>query len=217
MADGKRLASEPLPGANVYETARLRRIERAAYESPTMAGYRCAGWAAGARCGCVEQRASWGAELALPGVRGAAPRVELLARTAASSLRALPPPSAAPGQPPPSCRLPDPPAAAARLPRRLLPKFTPGRAFFWGTVLALWGTGALVAGTARSLDIHSAEEAPGRLRPLLQPVAAALEARLAPLRGSLSIGAMAGESLREDAQASPMVRRLRATLFGGSQ
>ena len=23
---------------------------------------------------------------------------------------------------------------------RLLPQFTPGRAFFWGTVLAVWGT-----------------------------------------------------------------------------
>lgn len=101
--------------------------------------------------------------------------------------------------------------------RRLLPKFTPGRAFFWGTVLALWGTGALVAGTARKLDIQSPEEATTRLRPMLQPVAAALEARLAPLRSSLSIGAVGRDALREDAQASQMVRRLRATLLSGSQ
>ena len=26
---------------------------------------------------------------------------------------------------------------------RLLPEFTPGRAFFWGTVLAVWGTAAV--------------------------------------------------------------------------
>jgi hypothetical protein len=38
---------------------------------------------------------------------------------------------------------------------RLLPKFTPGRAMMWGTILALWGTGALVATTARQLDIHT--------------------------------------------------------------
>ena len=38
---------------------------------------------------------------------------------------------------------------------RLLPQFTPGRAFLWGSVLAAWATGALAMSTARSLGIHS--------------------------------------------------------------
>lgn len=38
---------------------------------------------------------------------------------------------------------------------RLLPEFTPGRAMFWGTVLAMWGTAAIVMSTAKSLDIHT--------------------------------------------------------------
>ena len=37
---------------------------------------------------------------------------------------------------------------------RLLPQFTPGRAMMWGTILALWGTGAIVASSSRSLGIR---------------------------------------------------------------
>ena len=37
---------------------------------------------------------------------------------------------------------------------RLMPEYTPGRAMLWGTILAMWGTGALVATAARGLDIH---------------------------------------------------------------
>ena len=101
-------------------------------------------------------------------------------------------------------------------PGRLLPKFTPGRAFLWGTVLALWGTGAVVATAARQLDIRTAEDAPGVLRPLFGGMGAALEAWFAPLRASMSINAVAGETLRTDTQQSELVRRLRTTLFTGS-
>lgn len=59
----------------------------------------------------------------------------------------------------------------------------------------------------------AAEEAPSRLRAALAPLGAALEARLAPLRHSWSIGAVAGEAVREDAQNSEMVKRLRSSLF----
>ena len=38
---------------------------------------------------------------------------------------------------------------------RLLPEFTPGRAMLWGTILAVWGTAAIVASTAKSLDIKT--------------------------------------------------------------
>ena len=39
------------------------------------------------------------------------------------------------------------------LPCRLLPEFTPGRAMMWGTILALWGTAAIVATSSRGLGI----------------------------------------------------------------
>ncbi|KAL4436815.1 hypothetical protein ABPG75_003954 [Micractinium tetrahymenae] len=135
VADGKRLASEPAPSATYYENIRARKIQRAALEGPTVAGY------------------------------------------------------------------------------RVLPEMTPGRAFMWGTILAVWGTGALIASTARSLDIHSADEAPSRLRTLFAPVAEALEARLAPLRSSMSIGAVAGDAVRQEAAQSEVVKRLRTTLM----
>ena len=38
---------------------------------------------------------------------------------------------------------------------RLLPEFTPGRAMLWGSILAVWGTAALVVSTAKSLDIKT--------------------------------------------------------------
>lgn len=61
--------------------------------------------------------------------------------------------------PPAPRRVPHPACLpACPPPRRLLPKFTPGRAMMWGTILALWGTGALVATTARQLDIHTSGE-----------------------------------------------------------
>lgn len=40
------------------------------------------------------------------------------------------------------------------MPRRLLPTFTPARAMMWGTILAMWGTGALVMSSSRALGIR---------------------------------------------------------------
>ena len=45
---------------------------------------------------------------------------------------------------------------------RLLPEFTPGRAMLWGTILAVWGTAAVFASTARSLDIKTVSSAVSR-------------------------------------------------------
>ena len=38
---------------------------------------------------------------------------------------------------------------------RLLPTFTPGRAFLWGSIMAAWGTAAVALSTARHLNIHT--------------------------------------------------------------
>lgn len=38
---------------------------------------------------------------------------------------------------------------------RLLPTFTPGRALMWGSILALWGTAAVVASSSRALGIQT--------------------------------------------------------------
>lgn len=96
---------------------------------------------------------------------------------------------------------------------RLLPELTPGRAFLWGTVLALWGTGALVATTAKSLNILSFEDAPSVLKATFAPLAVALESNLAPLRESMAATTAAGGAVREDAQQSEFVDRIRVKLF----
>ena len=151
----------------------------------------------------------------------------------------------------------------------------------WGTILAMWGTGALVALTARQLNINTAgagragagwqadrrecmcagcvdcsrrhtggmawgrvlpcrcclwrrlaaadgplsgscrcccfplaaEEAPARLKQLFAPLGAALDSWLTPLRGSMSVTAVAGDAMRQDAQQSQLVKRLRTTLL----
>ncbi|KAI3434849.1 hypothetical protein D9Q98_002903 [Chlorella vulgaris] len=96
---------------------------------------------------------------------------------------------------------------------RLLPKFTPGRALLWGTILALWGTGAVVATTAKQLEISTSDEVSNRLRPMFGSWAASLAGIFAPLRHSLSINAVAGDAMRQDAQQSELVRRLRRTML----
>ena len=95
---------------------------------------------------------------------------------------------------------------------RLLPKFTPGRALFWGSVLAAWGTAATVASAARHLGIGSWEEAGPRLREVLTPFAADAEARLAPLRDTLAF--TDGKGFGAEVQRSETVRRLRDVLGG---
>jgi hypothetical protein len=68
---------------------------------------------------------------------------------------------------------------------RLLPEFTPGRAMFWGTVLALWGTAAVVLTTARRLDIHTTEDASDKIRGVFTPAIGWLERTLGPVREKL--------------------------------
>jgi hypothetical protein len=51
---------------------------------------------------------------------------------------------------------------------RLLPQFTPARALMWGTILAIWGTGAVVMSSSRALDIKRvSQHDPSSLHALL--------------------------------------------------
>lgn len=89
---------------------------------------------------------------------------------------------------------------------RLLPEFTPGRAMLWGSILAVWGTAALVASTAKSLDIKTTEEAAGRLREVIAPMASQFSTVLTPLKSAVSATQMRSE------RQSELAIRLKAKL-----
>lgn len=93
---------------------------------------------------------------------------------------------------------------------RVMPVYSPGRALLWGTVLAAWGTGAIVASTARSLEIREAGDVGRVLTPRLAPLAAAVASIVEPWRGSLSVASSstAGDGARE------LGRRVKARLAG---
>jgi len=130
VADGRRLASTPPPNATYYENFRMAKIQKAALETPVVAGY------------------------------------------------------------------------------RLLPEFTPGRAMLWGTILAIWGTAAVVVTAARQLDIKESTEASSKLRAVFAPFVLSMKERLAPLRAGMSSAAASG-TIREDTSHSLLVQRLR--------
>lgn len=93
---------------------------------------------------------------------------------------------------------------------RLLPVYSPGRALFWGSVLALWGTAAAAASAARGLGIRTPEDARRVLAEALTPYAAAVADVVEPLADSFAV-AGAGE---RSAELSGLSARLRASLGG---
>lgn len=58
---------------------------------------------------------------------------------------------------------------------RVLPEMTPGRALMWGTIVAVWGTGALVMSTAKYLGIEELGDVPERMQAVLTPLGASLK------------------------------------------
>lgn len=97
---------------------------------------------------------------------------------------------------------------------RVLPEMTPGRAMLWGSILAIWGTAALVSAAARSLDIRGAEDAPAKLKAVFDPVAQFLKSNLAPLKGSMSVAAAThGEDIRAETAQSVFVQGLKDRLM----
>lgn len=75
---------------------------------------------------------------------------------------------------------------------RLLPIFTPGRAMMWGTILAMWGTGALVMSSTRALGISRVEEAEEKLRGVLKPSIDWVSSMVSPLKSQLTFESMRG-------------------------
>lgn len=71
---------------------------------------------------------------------------------------------------------------------RLLPDFTPSRALFWGTVLAAWGTAAVVIRSAKAVGIHSLADVQEKCNDALYPVAERIYDRLEPVREKMVTG-----------------------------
>lgn len=136
LADGKRLAATPPSTTTNYDNIRMAKIQRAALETPTVAGY------------------------------------------------------------------------------RVLPEMTPGRAFLWGTVLAIWGTMGAVSLAAKRLDIHSIEDASSKLREAFKPSVASIKEKFEPLRSSMALESGEQNGMQAGAMDSELVRRLKANLMG---
>lgn len=50
---------------------------------------------------------------------------------------------------------------------KVFPDLTPGRAFMWGSILALWAVGTVSLASARALDIHSVRSHPSLQRKVM--------------------------------------------------
>ncbi|KAK9798560.1 hypothetical protein WJX73_006163 [Symbiochloris irregularis] len=95
---------------------------------------------------------------------------------------------------------------------RLLPQFTPGRAFMWGSILAMWGTAGLAVSAARQLDIHTAEGAAEKLRATCAPMIDAVSSAFSPLKGQLASSQAAERSLAADNSLTELARRMKVKL-----
>jgi hypothetical protein len=71
---------------------------------------------------------------------------------------------------------------------RVFPDFTPGRALVWGTLLAVWGTSAVVVRTARRLEIQSIDDVRSALNEALTPMAGRIQHQVDPYREVLVAG-----------------------------
>ncbi|KAL4434134.1 hypothetical protein ABPG75_000575 [Micractinium tetrahymenae] len=104
---------------------------------------------------------------------------------------------------------------------KLAPGLTPGRAFFWGGVLAVWGTAALVAASGDDLPVR--KQYPGPMcclhMPLLLLCCSAIGERLAafflPWRERYSL-TPAERAERAEREHSEFVRKLKDRMIAGA-
>lgn len=83
----------------------------------------------------------------------------------------------------------------------------------WGTILAIWGTAAVVVSIQKSLGIQDAVDAPEKLRTAIAPWVAEFKTRFAPLKESLSIATTAGAAAKNDTIQSQLVKQLKVKLM----
>ncbi len=78
---------------------------------------------------------------------------------------------------------------------RVLPEMTPGRALLWGTMLAIYGTSAVVMSTASYLEINSLGEVRETMARVLGPLGRGIK------DGMVGLSAMRGQAgeVREEA------------------
>lgn len=91
---------------------------------------------------------------------------------------------------------------------RVLPEMTPGRALLWGTVLAIYGTSALVMSTANYLEIKSLGDVPETMGRVLRPLGESLKEGMA----GLSIVRGSGEAQEGAPWFGDFVSRLKVKL-----
>eukprot|EP00892_Ulva_mutabilis_P012627 jgi/Ulvmu1/9737/UM055_0077.1 len=70
---------------------------------------------------------------------------------------------------------------------KLFPDLTPGRAFMWGSILALYAVGASAVLTARACDISSVDEIKVKMQAAFAPYKAALTETGCATRGSMEL------------------------------
>jgi hypothetical protein len=103
---------------------------------------------------------------------------------------------------------------------QLLPRFTPGRALLWGSILAAWCTAGAAVAAGRSLGARTLEDLPTAMRATLAPVVGALRARAGPAREALApiffAGARDGTPGEVAAGATDLAQRLKGRLASSS-
>lgn len=92
---------------------------------------------------------------------------------------------------------------------KVVPAMTPGRTFFWGSILAVWGTAALIAASMKSLGVSRAEDGPHAVGGTMSPVGQRLAGWFMPWRSSW--GSESGRQASE-AETSEFVKRLKESM-----
>lgn len=69
---------------------------------------------------------------------------------------------------------------------KILPELTAGRAFLWGTALALWGTALGMKTVCSSMGIESVADVNSKMKEFLSPSGAAMHDTLSPLKARVT-------------------------------
>jgi hypothetical protein len=94
---------------------------------------------------------------------------------------------------------------------RLLPVFSPGRAFFWGSILALWGTAGTVLSIKRGLGVERPEDVSPAVAAIVRPISSTLRRAGERVRSTIQSSSLVGPSAAARGAKPPeYIRRMRA-------